>query len=151
MSSIGSSSPAVLDISAEELHAKIETFKTLLGGTESELGTIVAQQPHLLLADVDDRVREKVLNACVRSNRFCAAVYSIPVSGTVSIPAPCVCDDLNPWPAINTIFQSISVDARAADIGTTRALINHDVNQTSFAIESGARNGVADAPKVLVI
>ncbi|CAM9189283.1 unnamed protein product [Laminaria digitata] len=60
VSSIGSSSPAVLDISAEELHAKIETLKTLLGGTESELGTIVAQQPHLLLADVDDRVREKV-------------------------------------------------------------------------------------------
>lgn len=70
MSAIVSSLPAVLDISAQELHAKVETLKALIDGTESELGTTVARQPTLLLAEVDDRLREKVMNVCVCSNLF---------------------------------------------------------------------------------
>lgn len=69
VSAILSSRPAILGVSGHDLLAKIEALTTLLGGTETELGAIIAQQPHLLLADVDDRLREKVLNACVRSRR----------------------------------------------------------------------------------
>ena len=74
MSSIVSAEPSLLDISAQELHAKVEAFKILLNGTESELGTMVARQPNLLLVDVDDRLREKVPNVCLRSKRFVPAL-----------------------------------------------------------------------------
>lgn len=99
VSSIVSSLPAVLGISAQELHAKIETLKTLIDGTESELGTTVARQPTLLLADVDDRLREKVLSVCVRSNlfvppmtlsdtRYVAEIVYLAAHGVLRLPKP---------------------------------------------------------------
>lgn len=56
------SRPALLSIPAEDLGARVEAFKFLLGGAENDLGTIFVEQPQLLLENVDDCLQKKVWN-----------------------------------------------------------------------------------------
>lgn len=55
------SRPALLVVPTRDVDARVEGLKTLLAGTERELGAVFVKLPHLLLADIDEPLRRKVL------------------------------------------------------------------------------------------